>query len=78
MNDIERFRSLMRGERVDRPPFLEEGVRDEVLDLWRKQGLPSGKTYVGVFSLTPHENVGPDLKYLPSYFGRIFDLSASE
>lgn len=68
----------MRGERVDRPPFLEEGVRGEVLDLWRKQGLPSGKTHVDVFGLTPHENVGPDLKYVPSYFGRIFDLSASE
>ncbi len=68
----------MRGERVDRPPFLEEGVRDEVLDLWRKQGLPSGKTHVDLFGLTPHEIVGPDLKYVPSYFGRIFDLSASE
>jgi hypothetical protein len=68
----------MRGERVDRPPLLEEGVRDEVLDLWRKQGLPSGKTHVDVFGLTPHERVGPDLKYVPSYFGRIFDLSASE
>lgn len=67
----------MRGQRVDRPPFLEEGVRDEVLDLWRKQGLPSGKTHVDVFGLTPHERVGPDLKYVPNYFGRIFDLSAS-
>ena len=78
MNDRERFRRLMRGDPVDRPPFLEEGVRDEVLDLWRKQGLPSGKTHVDVFGLTPHENVGPDLKHVPSYFGRIFDLSASE
>lgn len=68
----------MRGERVDRPPLLEEGVRDEVLGLWHKQGLPSGKTHVDVFGLTPHENVGPDLKYLPSYFGSLFDLSASE
>jgi hypothetical protein len=57
---------------------LEEGVRDEVLGLWHKQGLPSGKTHVDVFGLTPHENVGPDLKYLPSYFGSLFDLSASE
>jgi hypothetical protein len=78
MNDRERFRRLMRGERVDRPPLLEEGVRDEVLGLWHKQGLPSGKTHVDVFGLTPHENVGPDLKYLPSYFGSLFDLSASE
>jgi hypothetical protein len=68
----------MRGERVDRPPFLEEGVRDEVLDLWRQQGLPPGKTHVHVFGLTPHENVGPDLKHARDYFGRIFDLSAAE
>jgi hypothetical protein len=55
--------------------MLEEGVRDEVLDLWRKQGLPAGKTHADVFGLTPHENVGPDLKFVSSYFGRIFDLS---
>ena len=78
MNDRERFRRLMRGEGVDRPPFFEEGVRDEVIDLWRKQGLPSGKTHVDLFGLTPHENVGPDLKYSSRYFGRVFDLSARE
>jgi hypothetical protein len=78
MNDRERFRRLMCGERVDRPPLLEEGVRDEVLDLWRKQGLPSGSTHVDVFGLTPHENIGPDLKYRPRYFGRVFDLSTSQ
>jgi hypothetical protein len=78
MTDRERFRRLMRGEEVDRPPLLEEGVRDEVLALWHKQGLPAGKTHVDVFGLTPHENVGPDLKFVPSYFGRIFDLPVSE
>ena len=75
MNDRERFRRLMRGEPVDRPPFLEEGVRDGVLDLWHKQGLPSGRTHIDVFGLTPHENVGPDLKYASCYFGTVFDLS---
>ncbi len=68
----------MRGDPVDRPPFLEEGVRDEVLDLWREQGLPPGKTHIDVFGLAPHENIGPDLKYTPSYFGRILDLSTRE
>ena len=68
----------MRGEPVDRPPFLEEGVREGVLDLWGKQGLPPGKTHINVFGLNPHENIGPDLKYIPSYFGRVFDLSGSE
>jgi hypothetical protein len=78
MNDRERFRRLFRGEPVDRPPLLEEGVRDEVLALWRTQGLPPDRTHVDVFGLTPHENIGPDLKFVTSYFGRVFDLSASE
>jgi hypothetical protein len=68
----------MRGERVDRPPLLEEGVRDEVLELWRRQGMPQGKTHVDVFGLTPHENLGPDLRFEPSFFGRVFDLSPGE
>ena len=78
MNDRERFRRLMRGQQVDRPPFLEEGVRDAVLERWRKQGLPSGKTHMEMFGLTPHENVGPDLKFVSTYFGRISGLSAAE
>ena len=78
MNDRERFRRLFRGEPVDRPPLLEEGVRDEVLECWREQGLPRDKTHRDIFGLTPHENIGPDLKFGSSYFGRVFDLSASE
>ncbi len=78
MNDRQRFRKLMRGEPVDRPPLMEEGVRDEVLALWHTQGLPAGKTHVDIFGLRPHENVGPDMKFVPSYFGRVFDLSLSE
>ncbi len=41
MNDRERFRRLMRGERVDRPPLLEEGVRDDQLP--RGIGGPSAR-----------------------------------
>ena len=78
MNDRERFRRLFRGEPVDKPPLLEEGVRDEVLECWHRQGLPSDKTHLDVFGLTPHENIGPDLKFVSSYFGRIFDLSVHE
>ncbi|MGD8726575.1 MAG: uroporphyrinogen decarboxylase family protein [Gemmatimonadales bacterium] len=78
MTEQERFRRLFRGERVDRPPLLEEGVRDHVLERWREDGLPRGKTHLEVFGLTPHENIGPDLKYVSSYFGRILGLSASD
>ena len=78
MNDRERFRRLFRGEAVDRPPLLEEGVRDEVLESWHGQGLPEGKTHADIFGLTPHENIGPDLEYIPSYYGRVIDLSPRE
>jgi hypothetical protein len=68
----------MHGEAVDRPPLLEEGIREEVLASWYEQGLPAGKTHLDVFGLTPHERVGPDLTFVDSYFGRVFDLSEHE
>lgn len=77
MTEQERFRRLFRGERGDRPPLMEEGVRDDVIELWRTQGMPAGKTHLEVFGLTPHENVGPDLTFLQDYFGQIMNLSAS-
>jgi hypothetical protein len=75
MNERDRFRRVFTGDRVDRPPLLEEGVRDEVLAMWRAQGLPPGKTHCDVFGLTPHENLGPDIAFLPRYSGRIMNLS---
>ena len=78
MNERERFRRVFAGNRIDRPPLLEEGVRDQVLAVWRAQGLPQGKTHCDIFGLTPHENVGPDLTFLPRYSGRIMDLGARD
>jgi len=75
MTERERFHRLIHGEAVDRPPLLEEGVREEVLATWHEQGLPRDKTHLEVFGLTPHENIGPNLRYQSSYFGRIMDLS---
>lgn len=78
MNERERFRRLFMGEPVDRPPLLEEGIRDEVLDEWRKQGLPPDRSHLEIFGLTPHENVGANLRYVSDYYGRILDLSVRE
>jgi len=75
MTERERFHRLMRGKVVDRPPLLEEGVREAVIESWHKQGLPQDKTHLEAFGLTPHENIGPDLRYVSSYFGSIIDLS---
>jgi len=78
VNERERFRRLMRGEPVDRPPLLEEGVRAGVLERWHREGLPHGTTHLDRFGLTPHERVGPDLTFRPRYFGRIVDLPLRE
>jgi hypothetical protein len=75
MNERERFQRLFRGAPVDRPPLLEEGVRDEVIELWHTQGLPEGKTHLDLFGLTPHENIGPDLTFSVNHRGRIMSLT---
>jgi hypothetical protein len=68
----------MRSDVVDRPPLLEEGVREEVVESWHNQGLARDRTHLEVFGLTPHENTGPNLRYVPDYFGRMIDLSARD
>jgi hypothetical protein len=61
---------------VDRPPLLEEGIREEVIDRWRAQGLAAHETHLEAFGLTPHENIEPDLRFRLRYFGRVLHLSA--
>jgi hypothetical protein len=40
--------------------------------------MPTGKTHLEIFGLTPHENVGPDITFQRQYFGRIMNLSARD
>ena len=78
MTERDRFHRTLRGEEVDRPPLLDEGVRDEVIERWRREGLPKGKTHLDIFGITPHENVGPDLRFRKEFFGRVMQLSVRE
>ena len=41
MNSRQRFRDTMAYGRADRVPYFEEGIRREVLDTWKKQGMPA-------------------------------------
>ena len=36
-----RFANLMHYQPIDRVPWLEEGLRDDVLERWRDQGMPA-------------------------------------
>ena len=39
MNSRERFLRTMEFRAPDRVPYFEEGIRDEVVAAWRRQGL---------------------------------------
>jgi hypothetical protein len=78
VTERERFQRLFAGKAVDRPPLLEEGVREEVIELWHAQGMPAGRTHIDIFGLTPHETVGPDLRPEASVEGRILSLSPAD
>lgn len=45
MTSRERFRNTMRFKTADRVPYLEEGIRKDVLKSWSRQGLPK-KTFL--------------------------------
>ena len=42
MNSRQRFRATMRYEVVDRVPYFEEPLREEVIEAWHSQGLRPG------------------------------------
>ena len=50
MNSRERFIKTMMYEQVDRPPLFEDGIRDEVLRQWRKQGLGKKEKLENLFT----------------------------
>jgi hypothetical protein len=51
--------------RADRVPFFEEGLRDEVLRAWRKQGMPSEAAIGEIFSFDRRVEIMPELDPLP-------------
>jgi len=51
MNERERFLKTMRFEKPDRVPYFEQFIRDDVLDRWRKEGLPPDANVARYFNL---------------------------
>jgi len=78
MNERERFNRVFKMEPVDRPPLLDEGVRDVVIEQWRSQGMPPDKSHLDIFNLSLHENTGPDIRFHSDCFGKIMNLSARD
>jgi hypothetical protein len=65
MNGRERFLEVMRFGKPDRVPYFEEGIRGEVLKVWRKQGLRRGTDIRKVFPSDRHAELEPDVDPVP-------------
>lgn len=65
MNSRERFLKVMRHEPVDRVPYFEEGIRDEVIEAWKKQGLSEDAEISSLFETDRREEIFPDLEPRP-------------
>ncbi len=61
-----RFRETMRYGKPDRVPYFEEGIRDEVLEAWRRQGMPRGADLSQMFHTDRQEELQLDLDPRPA------------
>jgi hypothetical protein len=61
MNSRQRFLKTVHGDRIDHPPLFQEGIREEVLQCWRTQGLPEGIELDQLFLYDRFEEVDPDI-----------------
>jgi hypothetical protein len=65
MNSRERFIETMRFGKPDRAPYFEEGIRENVLKAWRKQGLAKGDDLGKLFSTDEREELRLDVEPHP-------------
>lgn len=65
MNGRERFQQTMAYGQPDRVPYFEEGIRGEVLEVWRAQGMPSKATIRDLFPFDFREEIMPDMEPRP-------------
>jgi hypothetical protein len=65
MDSRERFCETMRYGFPDQVPYFEEGIRDDVLRVWRHQGLKRKSEFEVLFRHDRREEIYPDLDPLP-------------
>jgi len=65
MDSRERFRQAMGYGRPDRVPYFHEGMEEDVIQEWRRQGLSSGTDLNEMFRFDRREEFEPDLEALP-------------
>ncbi len=60
MNSRTRFLETMRFGQPDRVPYFQEGLREEVLQTWIRQGLGSASELTRMFPIDEREEVEID------------------
>ena len=65
MDSRERFLETMRYGAPDRVPYFEEGIREDVIEAWREQGLPAGTDPAHLFPADRREEIQTDLEPRP-------------
>ena len=61
MNSIERFNKTMDYKSPDRIPYFEEGIRDDVIEVWRSQGLETDMNLGKLFPTDIREEIVLDV-----------------
>jgi hypothetical protein len=80
MTSRERFCMTMAFETPDRVPYFEEGIRDEVLEAWRGQGLAKGADLGSLFTSDIRREIildldpKPEMEILPKNAAGLADL----
>jgi uroporphyrinogen decarboxylase len=75
MTSRQRFYETLRYGNPDRVPYFEEGIREDVLKNWRKQGLIHDVDLLNLFTSDHFEEIQPDLDPRP-YFKKWPNCSA--
>ena len=65
MSSRERFRETMAYGTPDRVPYFEEGIRKDVIKVWRKQGMPGNADLSRLFACDRRERIEVDLDPRP-------------
>ncbi len=65
MTSRQRFRTTMRFGKPDRLPYFEEGIRDDVLKSWHRQGLSRNKNLSDLFPTDNFEEIVLNIDPLP-------------
>jgi hypothetical protein len=66
MNGRERFLNILSFKISDRPPLFEDGIREDVLRQWRKQGMRKQDRLESLFTFDYREEIEPNLDPLPT------------